>query len=432
MSDTESSIPSMDTKREPLFRPQVGAYLHARQHGNALLSHPPSHRFIVLFFAVIFAVVIVFFCTFSTTRTAQGQGLLVPESGVIRIVTAQPGIVVSQAVHEGQQVHAGDLLFELSNERRDIRLGSAERTVDTLLRDRHSSFEDELARLRQQYRQRHQDAERRRIDLEAELKDIDEQINLQEQRIQLSDAALQRYRQLQATGFISAAQMQDKQAEFLDQSQRLSELRRTRFLKNQEAKTNESLVNDLPTQEQREAAALERNISLTEQDMAENNAKRHVQVVAPQDGVLTAITSVAGQSVVAGTTLASIIDKDSRLEAEVYLPSRAVGFVRPGMEVLLRYQAYPYQKFGQFSARVTEVAATSMRPDDQAYAGVQVQLATGAEPVYRVRLRLDSQTISTRGTQTRLKSGMLLDASIVLERRRLYEWILDPMVGVLK
>ncbi len=117
----------------------------------------------------------------------------------------------------------------------------------------------------------------------------------------------------------------------------------------------------------------------------------------------------------------------SQLEAELYAPSRSVGFVGPGMPVLLRYQAFPYQKFGQFRGVVREVSNAGQRPDEMSWPGVAQANGGAAEPLYRVRVELERQSVRAYGIDRPLKSGMTLDASVVLERRRLYEWVLDPL-----
>ncbi len=112
------------------------------------------------------------------------------------------------------------------------------------------------------------------------------------------------------------------------------------------------------------------------------------------------------------------------------MPSRSAGFVTVGAQVLLRYQSYPYQKFGQAEGVVREVSATALRPEE---IGAKPVLAPGtrtAESVYRVRVRLARQGIRAYGQDHPLKPGMLVDASLVLERRRIYEWALEPLLTI--
>jgi membrane fusion protein len=184
---------------------------------------------------------------------------------------------------------------------------------------------------------------------------------------------------------------------------------------------------DLALQSQRDRQASQRAIAALEQDLVENEARREVVVRAPQDGTVSAIAVEAGQSVSATQALAALVPAGSVLEAELYAPSRAAGFVKPGMQVLLRYQAFAYQKFGQARGTVREVASSAMRQDDLQLPGAVAANGVAGEPLYRVRVKLESQAVSVYGRPQVLRAGALLDASILLERRRLYEWLLDPL-----
>ena len=72
---------------------------------------------------------------------------------------------------------------------------------------------------------------------------------------------------------------------------------------------------------------------------------------------------------------------DSDLQAELYAPSRAAGFLGVGQEVLLRYEAYPYQKFGHYRGRVSAVSQTALAPT--AFRYVNGGPDGGGEPMFR-------------------------------------------------
>ena len=108
-----------------------------------------------------------------------------------------------------------------------------------------------------------------------------------------------------------------------------------------------------------------------------------------------------------------------RLQAQLSIPSHAVDFIQPGDRILLRYRAFPYQKFGHQAGRVASISRSPMAPT----AG-----HSGDEPVYRVLLDLERQQIVARGEPRPLRPGMLLDADILGEQRRLYQWVFEPLV----
>lgn len=412
-----------------LFRKQALDFHRTKQYGQVLLLHPFSHRLLTIAFVGIALSMLAFFLLFSTTRKAHSQGILLPEVGVISIQSKQQGVIAERRVREGQEVKQGEVMFVLYTERSTGLSTSTEGVVSKLLQGRRDSFSDELKHSAQQSRQRIQVSTQRGEDLKIEAARLADQIVLQQQRVTLAEQASNRFRDLQATNYISAAQLQDKQAELLDQRQRLADLQRQQLVKQREHTTALADLAELQVQAQRDTQGLQRNMSALDQDLIENEARRKVVVLAPSDGVVTAITANIGQSVAGTSTLASLIPAGAELEAEIYAPSRSIGFVKPGMTVLLRYQAYPYQKFGQHTATVRDVTNTSV-PTSELPVGEVSAGAGRAEPLYRIRLKLDRQTVMAYGKPMPLKSGMLLDASILLEKRRLYEWVLEPLFSI--
>ena len=412
-----------------LFRKQALDFHRTKQYGQVLLLHPFSHRLLTIAFVGIALGMLAFFLLFSTTRKAHSQGILLPEVGVISIQSKQQGVIAERRVREGQEVKQGEVMFVLYTERSTGLSTSTEGVVSKLLQGRRDSFSDELKHSAQQSRQRIQVSTQRGEDLKIEAARLADQIVLQQQRVTLAEQASNRFRDLQATNYISAAQLQDKQAELLDQRQRLADLQRQQLVKQREHTTALADLAELQVQAQRDTQGLQRNMSALDQDLIENEARRKVVVLAPSDGVVTAITANIGQSVAGTSTLASLIPAGAELEAEIYAPSRSIGFVKPGMTVLLRYQAYPYQKFGQHTATVRDVTNTSV-PTSELPVGEVSAGAGRAEPLYRIRLKLDRQTVMAYGKPMPLKSGMLLDASILLEKRRLYEWVLEPLFSI--
>ncbi|RSZ55520.1 HlyD family efflux transporter periplasmic adaptor subunit [Massilia atriviolacea] len=425
MSKTPSPDSAAAPAARPLFRLQALEHAGARQYGKVILARAPGQRALTLLFAGIALAIVAFFLSFSTTRKAQSQGLLLPTGGVIRVIPGRVGTIVERRVRDGQAVAAGEVLFVLSGKRTSAAAGSTEQTVAALLHQRRESYRGELDQVIEQAAQRATAARRRVDDIGAELARVAEQIALQEDRLALAREAFGRFEGLARTSYISPSQLSDKRAELLEQRQRLAELVRLRTVTERAAGEARAQLREIGPQAQRERAALERSMRALDQDLAENQAQSDIVLRAPIDGVVTAVAGDIGQSVTPDATLAAVLPASAQLEAEIYVPSRLIGFIQPGMAVALRYQAFPYQKFGQHPARVREVAHTSSRPADTALAA-----AGAAEPMYRLRLTLERQSVSAYGKAVPLKSGMLVDASIALDRRRLHEWVLEPLYTI--
>lgn len=428
--DAVSHHSQSTSQEKQLFRQQAIEFANRGQYGTVVLVGYVSHRILTLSFFAIIVSIIAFFIFFSTARKAQTLGVLLPSEGLIRVRAGQVGIVTRVDVKEGQKVKAGEVMFVLSNERNIGIQKSAEITVSALLQNRSDSYSEELLQANKQSRQRIIAAQKKTAALVDEGKHLDSQIILQRSRVVLVTQAFQRFNDLRLKNYMSAAQLEEKEGELLDQRQRLADLERLKGLNQRDCVSAEAEYNDLLYQKQREEAALKRNVLAIQQDLAESEARREIQVVAPTTGTATTIAVEVGKPVVADSTMMSLLPSGSELEAEIYAPSHAVGFVKPGMKVLLRYQAYPFQKFGQYEAVVREVAGTSMPAQEMMLAGAITISRQTSEPLYRIRLKLKQQTIQAYGKPVNLKPGMLLDASIILEYRRLYEWILEPLFSI--
>ena len=120
----------------------------------------------------------------------------------------------------------------------------------------------------------------------------------------------------------------------------------------------------------------------------------------------------------------TILPADAQFKAELFIPTRAIGFIKPGQAVLLRYSAFPYQRFGLYKGTIDKVTEVILSPDEL---HVPVKLE---EPVYRVSVTPEKQAISAYGRQFNLQAGMLLEASIILEGRSLGEWLLAPIYSL--
>ncbi|GAB2601613.1 HlyD family efflux transporter periplasmic adaptor subunit [Ramlibacter solisilvae] len=419
-----------------LFRSEV---LEARQTqwlGTVMLAPRTSFRLFTLVGVIAAAAIVALLGFGEFTRTARVNGWLLPHDGVVRVQAPRPGIVGALEVKEGSQVHKGDRLLTLSDELQSTRLGATQAQITQRLSERRASLAEERLQQQRLLAQQDRALATRVAALRSEEEQVVREISLLRERIDIADRAVALHRKLYEEGFISDLKLQQVQSELLEQRGRLATAERSRLATARERMNVEAERADLPLKIGRDTAQLERSIAELEQERAEAEARREIVVVAPHDGTVTAIHAVAGAKADTGTPLLSIVPPDSRLEAHLYAPSRSIGFVRAGQQVQLRYQAFPYQRFGHYEGVVTAVSRAALSPADLP---VQLSGLTGvtgaaagaaADPLYRITVKLASQTVTAYGAQTPLQPGMTLEADVALERRRLFEWVLDPLYAV--
>jgi membrane fusion protein len=411
-----------------MFREEALQAHRARGTGEILLAQGVSSAALTLLFCVIAAAIVAFLFCASVTRKETVPGVITPSKGLIRVVPMQTGVIAKRQVQDGQFVHAGDVLFVLSSDRSSTTRGDTALAVSDLIEARRRSLALDQGQQRLQNEERLQTARKRAQDLLTEQDRIDKQIQLQGRRLAIAQEVLARYQDLQRSNFVSAAQVEDHQADVIDQQQRLADLQRAKAGAARDLLSAQGDIKEIELQMQRDDEAAQRGQSELAQNLTENEAQREVTVRAPESGTVATTTADVGQTVLPNQLLATIVPADSTLEAELYVPSRSIGFVKSGMPVLLRYEAFPYQKFGQFKGVVREVSKASVRPEELSTS--LLPAGSGGEPIYKLRATLDEQAVQAYGKETPLRAGMTLEASVVIERRHLYEWVLDPLYSI--
>lgn len=411
----------------PLFRRQAVEHQHQKLYGEILLARPLSFTVLVVLFGLIAAALVAFVVCFGFTRKETVPGLLLPDKGVVGITASQGGTVLRRLVENGQAVEAGAPLYVITLAPQGLASGeSAQAVIAASLAQRQESLRAELGQQRAQAVQSQDSLRSRRALLVQQVGQIGNEIALAQQQVAIAQSAAGRFEELRSAQYVSEVELQQKQAAVLDQSARVAALRRSQTLVRQDLDAVDKELTASALAAAREATTIERSVSAIDQDRVVNQAQQELTVRATASGVVSALTAQPGQLVAPNQPLGAIVPKGSRLEAEVYAPSRSIGFIKPGTPVLLRYQAFPYQKFGQYRGVVREVSETTLDP-----AQLPPGLAQpGSAPLYRIRVQLDQQSVQAYGHAQPLRPGMQLEAGLVLESRKVYEWILDPLYSV--
>jgi membrane fusion protein len=271
-----------------------------------------------------------------------------------------------------------------------------------------------IARQRDELRSRRQAL----VDQDARLRT---DLIVQQQRIDLARTSAEAVRTLWQKELASAIQYRQREDAFLAATQSLSAIER------ELAAIKPSLA-QLTAQDQRliaEAEEAAANIAATEAQLQErrasNGAETRFVLTAQEDGQIGALQAKAGNVAAAGSTLAIILPKGVKLEAQFWVPSRAFGFVRPGDHVHLMYDAFPYQRFGTSKGKVTYIAGAPTMPSE-----IPAALQT-EEALYKLKVDLDQQSVSGYGRDWRLYSGMRVTADLILERQSLMAWLFDKV-----
>jgi len=410
----------------PLFRTEVTVHRQQQWLGTGLLTPKPSHRWVSALAIGIGAAILALVWFGHFTRTARIGGWLVPDAGVVRVFAPYAGVVTSLHVKEGPQIQKGAPLLALSAETVSTARGATKADIAKRIAERRRILLDERRQQEMLVAQQQRAIASRIAAMQSEESQATNEMTLIRTRIGVAERAEALHQKLAKQGFISELRMQQVESETLEQKARAGALERTRLGIARERMVLQSELQDLPLKAQREIAGIERSLAALEQELASTESEREIVIASPQDGTVTAVLAERGGHANPAAPLLSIVPAGTQLEAHLYGPSRAVGFVRPGQRVQIRYQAYPYQKFGHYEGTVASVSRSTVNPAELP-AQVAAQGGIAAEPVYRITVRLDSQSVRAYGAPMPLQAGMQLEADIALEKRRLIEWALDPL-----
>jgi len=408
----------------PLFRPAAIAANRSDALGPILLARPVGAGVLTAVALLIVAAVAGFLLFGSYTAHSTLRGRLVPDRGVIDVRSPQVGTIVAKHVDEGQRVENGDVLFVVSSERRTASLGPAQSAVAEQLAGRRRSLAAQIENTRVLERLERRSLDESAAALGSEAVTLESTLAGQHERVRLADETVRRYELIRAQGYVSEELLLAKRADSIEQRARLEGVDRERQGVERQLADVAARQDSLALRYANQIADLERSLAATDLDFAENEARREILVTAPAAGIATGIATVVGQVVDGSTPLAFVVPSDARLRAELYAPSRAVGFVAVGEEVVLRYEPYPYQKFGHYRGTVEAVSRTSWS------ASPRIESPLAGEPLYEVIVALRSQTVTAYGQERELRAGMAVEADVLLETRRLYEWVLEPLYSL--
>lgn len=406
-----------------LFRQQAIDAQREKLLGEVSLARPvPLWVFTAL--AVALAAGLVSFSVWGEyARRERVEGFLALDAGAARLLAPAAGSIAELMVSEGAEVAAGAPIAQLSFDR-GTRSGVAGARVEEQFNERLAALAREQQSADLLGTQQLEAARRRAADLGAELRQFEDEIKLQMTRIASARAEFQRTEDLFKRGFVSENALTTRRNEVLDQQVKLEAIKRARGATERELASARAELPAIELRTQAQVEQLKRQASELQQGLVQEEAKRESLIRAPVAGVVTNIAVARGESVAPDAPLATIVPKGGGLHAELLVPTRAIGFIKPGDEVVLRYEAFPFQRFGQYRGTVERVSRTVWAP------GERLGAMTVKEPVYRVDVKLERQDVATGGESFPLRAGMLLSADILLEKRSVLEWVFEPVMGL--
>ncbi|CAA2101752.1 Colicin V secretion protein CvaA [Methylobacterium bullatum] len=411
----------------PLFRAEVARARQDSWLGEAQVVQPLSIR-LVTTITILITIAAILYVVFGTyTRRIHAFGMLTPDVGLITVASPVAGRVSASGVKEGERVVQGQLLYTLDLDAVSANGPTQQRIIDQLARQKETI--EAQSRLRSAMAATEKRSLAEQIDnLQSQSRQLEEQVQLQEKLVPPLKERVDVLAKAVSDGFARSADLQNQNYLYLQASSQLAQFRNSRLQLMGKVGELQATLATFDDKLARDLAEMDRTAAQLEQQRAESEARRAIEVRAPEKGILTSIRVQAGQGVAAGATLLTLLPSEGRLQANLFVESSAIGFIDTGEAVMLRYAAFPFQRFGLYRGTVTEVTRAPLEAADlPEAAGAKAKNGDG---IYRIIVRPDENSVIAYGESRRLEAGMRVEADIALEKRPLYRWLLDPLYRV--
>ncbi|EOC3269860.1 HlyD family secretion protein [Salmonella enterica subsp. enterica serovar Montevideo] len=363
--------------------------------------------------------------TYSRRVNISGEVTTWPR--VVNIYSGVQGFIVRQFVHEGQSIKKGDPIYQIDvskstrsgvvtdNQRRDIE--------NQLVRE-----DNIISRLEESKKITLNTLEKQRLQYSDAFRLSSDIIRQAAEGIKIMKNNMENYRNYQSKGLITQDQLTNQVALYYQQQNNLLSL-------SGQNEQNALQITSLESQIQTQAADFDNRIYQMElqryelqKELVDTDVGGEIIIRALSDGKVDSLSVTVGQMVNAGDSLLQVIPENiENYYLIIWVPNDAVPYISAGDKVNIRYEAFPAEKFGQFSATVKTISRTPASTQEMlTYKGAPQNTLGISAPWYKVIVKPEKQIISYDGKSLPLENGMKAESTLFLEKRRIYQWILSP------
>ncbi len=281
--------------------------------------------------------------------------------------------------------------------------------------------------------------EQERLEKESELHAAEADKVRLEQTVPLLEEQAKAKADLSAQGYVTRTEYLKVQQDFVDRQQALvaaphkvAEAQSainaaTEKLHQAEAQFRTEALGQLAEAEQKAAG-------LTQDLVKADDRRRQFDLTAPVTGVVQQLAVHAKGAVVSvAQPVLMIVPDGEGIAVEAELANKDSGFVHVGQNVEIKVESFPFTRYGTIPGEVITVSGDAVQGNEGEAAQRRGAAAAGGaagagEAVYSVRIRLLKDKIAADGRSVALTPGMAVTAEIKIGRRRVIEYILDPVM----
>ncbi|KMO17870.1 HlyD family secretion protein [Methylobacterium platani] len=410
--------------------PGEASFQRRRLSGTVHLQHDRGSVWLAWFFGGIIVVIVAGLFLGRLARSEAVRGYVSAASGLTRLDAQAAGIVREIAVRQGDTVKRGQRLMQV--QLREQTTGGVSTVGATLrsLQERRTGLGAEEARLSAYLDSTRGDRDETERNVAAVLRALDDQERTLKEGLRQQEEMVARVEAYLRQGYATREALNGQRRAALDYARQIAELRARRAELRQGTSERLRAQRTGDTEKAAQLASTRNELSAIEAQITSLGAQSRIDVVAPTDGEVAGLYVQPGDSVTADQVVAILGDTRADPLIVLEVPARAIGLAKVGQEVVLKYDAFPFKTFGIAKGTIAVISGTPLRNPMLASAeegGGEAAAAAARQSVYRVEVRPDSRTMRAYGIDEPIRIGSTLSADIVVERRRLIDWMLDPI-----
>lgn len=410
------------------FRKEAVEHQNDTTLGEIIIPTSAGFTLSALLTLGLLVLVFIFLCSSHYTRKAHLSGIVMPSSGLIKVIPQYSGYVTTLKIDEGQHVAAGSPLYYISGEHYDAQGTGTLAAMRLSLNTQYQMLESQQHLEARDNSQQQQGLQQRIASLEPQLQSAGRRLVQAEHQARLSASVMSRYRNLVSHHYVSEMEYQQRQMAVSAASENVEEQRLVLLQLRTAKETAEGELEHLVSLRESRRKELDQQLQRIRQQQLELAGQEKFMLTAPISGTVAAILVKEGQPVRAAEAVMTLVPDNARLQVELYATSQNAGFIQPGQRVALRFSAFPYQKFGVQYGVIREISRTTLTSSD--LHSVSPVNWKDNEGHYRVIVEPEKTFIKAYGRQEPLRPGMTLEGDVSLDTRYLWEWLTEPLWSV--
>jgi len=406
----------------------------------------------IIFTIIVTAIIWAVIGQIDTVAIARGK--IIPDGNIKVLQTSETAIITRINVVEGEEVNKGDILIELDDTivlsdfdaiNKRLEIARTEKQLLLLYQDGEeleskitelylngvNISEEFIMSLSQLNQYKNDNNDEKKKSLELEVNQATQSINLAysqlveiDKKIEIIDEQIVTLNRLYVQGTISRNKLQEKldEKKIIEQN-RITQVESVEYYEGQKQSVEQKLNVYSSSKEielYQEIIEKDKEIMGLKQELEKVSKRLELtKLCSPVDGLVQGIgNNTLGGVVTSAQPILSIVPKNTPLILEIMVMNRDIGFIEKGMEVEIKLDTFPFQKYGAVKGNIIFISPDAIEDERLGY-------------VYKVMVGFEQEEMTINHKQVKITPGMTATAEIKLEKRKIIEFFI-PAIDYVK